>query len=303
MSRTERRRKPFWLRPKWVVGHVLVVALAATFTSLGFWQLDRLEVRRQRNADITARAEMPAAPVTDVVPPGAALDGVDDLQYRRVTITGTYDADAGLLVRPRSLDGVSGWHVVTPLVLGDSRAVLVTRGFAPFASDLDVVRDAVVPPSGEVTVTGLAFPTQERQGIGPTDPEDGVLEELARVDIGRVQQQYPQDLLPVYVQLETQDPPLEADLPRVLPAPVTDEGPHLSYAVQWFLFAGVGLVGWPVLLRRTSRDEHRADGGPPVGGPGPDDSDGDGGDGDGGDGGSRGPTPVAPRPPVTAGVG
>lgn len=298
VSRTERRGKPFWLRPKWVVGHVLVVALVATFTSLGFWQLDRLEVRKQRNADITARAEMPAAPVTDVVPPGATLDGVGDLQYRRVTVTGTYDADAGLLVRPRSLDGVSGWHVVTPLVLADGRAVLVTRGFAPLASDLDVVRDAVLPPAGEVTLTGLAFPTQERQGIGPADPEDGVLEELARVDIGRVQQQYERDLLPVYVQLENQVPPQEEDLPRVLPAPVTDEGPHLSYAVQWFLFAGVGLVGWPVLLRRTSRDEHRADGRPPVPGPGPDPD-----DGGGGGGGSRGPTPPAPRPPVPAGVG
>jgi cytochrome oxidase assembly protein ShyY1 len=43
----------------------------------------------------------------------------------------------------------------------------------------------------------------------------------------------------------------------VLPTPATDDGPHLSYAVQWFLFAGVGLIGWPVLLQRTGREERR----------------------------------------------
>jgi surfeit locus 1 family protein len=263
VSRAARRPVPFWLRPKWVVGHILVVVLVVTFVFLGFWQLDRLQDRRARNAEISARAEVPVQPIGDVVTAGVGLDDAEELQYRRVSLTGTYDEDGQVLIRPRSLDGVSGWHVVTPVVLDDGRAVLVTRGFAPLSTDLDVVRQAVAPPEGEVTVTGLLLPTQERQGIGPTDPEDGVLAELSRVDIARIGEQYDRALLPVHVQLATQEPP-QADLPQLIPTPLTDEGPHLSYAGQWFLFAGVGLVGWPILLHRTGREER--DGRGPGGG-------------------------------------
>lgn len=270
------RGVPFWLRPRWVVGHVLVVALVTTFVALGLWQLRRLDERRDRNAEIDARAEVPVAPVEEVVPRGAGVGDVDALRYRRVTVTGTYDPAGEVLIRPRSLDGATGWHVVTPLVVPDGRAVLVNRGFAPRAADPGAVRDAAAPPSGTVTVTGLVSPTQVREGIGPTDPAEGTLAELARLDIARVQQQYGRELLPVAVQLETQDPPQqERALPLVLPRPATDEGPHLSYAVQWFLFAGVGVVGWPVLLHHTGREQRRPQrarspsAGPPRGGGAP----------------------------------
>jgi cytochrome oxidase assembly protein ShyY1 len=128
-----RRPVPFWLRPRWLVGHVLVVALVATFVSLGLWQLRRHDDRRERNAEIAARAEVPTAPVEEVVPPGAGIDDVEALRFRRVVLVGTYDTGGEVLIRPRSQDGVSGWDVVTPLVLRDGRAVLVDRGFAPLA--------------------------------------------------------------------------------------------------------------------------------------------------------------------------
>ena len=167
-----RPRAPrFWLRPKWLVGHVLVVALVLTFVSLGLWQLRRHDERQSRNADIVARSEVEAVPVGELVPPGVQPADVEELEYRQVVATGTYDPEGEVLIRPRSLDGVSGWHVVTPLVLDDGRAVLVTRGFAPLAEDVEVARSAAAPPEGAVTVTGLAFPSQERGGIGPTDPD------------------------------------------------------------------------------------------------------------------------------------
>jgi cytochrome oxidase assembly protein ShyY1 len=41
-------------------------------------------------------------------------------------------------------------------------------------------------------------------------------------------------------------------LPRRWPAPALDDGPHLSYAIQWFSFAVIIVVGTGALLRKTT---------------------------------------------------
>jgi cytochrome oxidase assembly protein ShyY1 len=237
-----------------VVGHVLVVVLVVAFVNFGFWQLRRLDERRAANAMVEARSSVPVQPLDDVVDPGAAFSSVEDLAYRRVGVRGTYDAGASVLVRSRALEGRPGFHVLTPLVTDGGAAVVVNRGFAPFTAEPAEALAATRPPAGEVEVTGLLLATQERQGIGPTDPAGGVLTEIARVDLARLQQQYATDLYPVYLQLQAQAPP-SGDLPVVLPELEQSEGSHLSYAMQWFLFAAVGAVGWPVLLRHTARED------------------------------------------------
>jgi cytochrome oxidase assembly protein ShyY1 len=85
-----------------------------------------------------------------------------------------------------------------------------------------------------------------------------VLPQLARLDLRRIQQQYDADLYPVWLQLQRSDPPVDENaLPLLLPEPEQDEGPHLSYAVQWFMFATVGAIGWPILLRRAAAEDER----------------------------------------------
>jgi hypothetical protein len=39
-----------------------------------------------------------------------------------------------------------------------------------------------------------------------------------------------------------------AAYPAPVDPPDLGEGPHFSYSVQWFLFASVGIVGWPLLV-------------------------------------------------------
>ncbi len=250
-ARRARREGPFWLRPKWVAGHVIALVLVVLFVNLGFWQLRRLEERRDRNAVIEARSAQPVQPVGAVVDPGAGFAESDALVYRQVSARGTYDIGGEVLIRSRSLDGQPGYHVLTPLVTDEGPALAVNRGFVPRSGD-EVV--PAPPPGGEVEVSGILLPTQERAGIGPTDPAGGTLAELARADLGRLQQQYDTDLYPLLLQLRRQEPP-PGELPVVLPDLDRHEGPHLGYAVQWFLFAGVGAVGWPVLLRRTAATE------------------------------------------------
>ncbi len=253
MSDVASRSGRFWLRPKWVIGHVLVIVLVVAFANFGFWQLRRLDERRDANAVIAARSSVAVQPLEDVVTATTGFDEVGALAYRRVTARGTYDADASVLVRSRALEGRPGFHVLTPLVVDGGEAVMVNRGFAPFTTEPAEVFAATRPPTGVVEVSGLVLGTQERQGIGPTDPAGGDLSEIARVDLARLQQQSEVDLYPVYLQLQEQTP-AAGDLPAALPAPEQTEGNHLSYAGQWFLFAVVGVVGWPLLLRHTARE-------------------------------------------------
>ena len=250
------RQRPFWLRPKWIFGHVLCLVLIVTFVNLGFWQLRRLDEKRDRNALIHSREASPPASLDE-----ALHDGADAAAYRRVRAKGTWDAGATVLVRSRSLDGDPGYHVLTPLDVGDE-TIIVNRGFAPLGAGDDVAVLAAVRPTGDldVQVEGLLRPSDSRGSIGPKDPATGRLTVVNRIDIPRLQQQSPEPLAPVYLQLQSAQPK-DSDFLRLLPLPATDEGPHLSYAIQWFIFATVGAVGWPLLLRKQGRDI-AAEGGP-----------------------------------------
>ena len=44
------------MRPAWLLSHVLVVGLLIVTANLGFWQLRRLDARRDYNAVVAARA-------------------------------------------------------------------------------------------------------------------------------------------------------------------------------------------------------------------------------------------------------
>jgi surfeit locus 1 family protein len=216
---------------------ILVSAIvAATCVRLGFWQLDRLHGRRDVNAMLAARGSEPQAPIANVPP--------DELPYRRVEATGTYDPSQEWILSGRTTaQGEPGNHVLTPLELGDGTAVVVDRGWIPIDETGVPVSGNAAAPGGRVTVTGVAMPPDE---TAPASPAPSI---ATRVDLARAG--LPYRLLPVYVLLQDQTP--AQDLPIPGPPPTFDEGPHLSYAIQWFAFAAIAVVGCGVLLVRDRR--------------------------------------------------
>jgi surfeit locus 1 family protein len=245
----------FWLRPKWLVGHVLCASLVLLFLNFGFWQLRRLDDRQDHRREVRAKIEAPVTSLED-----ALDDGTDGATYRRVRVTGTWADGTTVLVRSRSLDGQSGDNVLTTLDV-DGKGLVVLRGFAPtggggFEAKLDAVRP-IGTEGAQVTVTGVLRASEKRGSIGPRDPAEGHLDVVNRIDLARLQQQQDLELAPVYLQLTGSEP---AEKPFIREVPITglDSGPHLSYAIQWFIFATVGIVGWPLLLRKTARSERRA---------------------------------------------
>ena len=184
-------------------------------------------------------------PVGELLDPGDDDAAVDGVRYRSVTATGTYDDAATVAVRNRTQGGVAGAWLVTPLRLEGGERVGVIRGFVGLESDGSVV-DAPAP-SGEVTVTGLVA---DPAGLDGTAPRD-IAPLLATGD----------GILPALVRADESDPPEPnaADPTRpepvsILPVPPPElsEGPHLGYAVQWFIFAAIAIIGYPLVLRRVA---------------------------------------------------
>jgi surfeit locus 1 family protein len=223
------------LRPKDYAGAALAVALAAGCVRLGFWQLHRLHQRRARNAVIAAARALPPLEL-----PAAGVPA-ESLAERRVRARGTYDWAREHVWHARTYQGAPGVTLITPLRLADGSWLLVDRGWAPSA-DAYHVDGSRFHEADTATIAGLAEPA-------PRDRGDADPRRFADSLGGAV--------LPLVVQLLPGD--TNAHLPPGLvrwPAPELDEGPHLSYTIQWFSFAAIILVGTFALLRKQAREGH-----------------------------------------------
>ena len=239
----------FVRRPKWVIGHVIVIVAVTVFILMGFWQMRRLQDRQDFNSLLVSRTSEQARPIEDVLAAFGPLQ--DELELRSVVVSGTYEPEEEIILLARSYNGLSGHHVLTPLYFSGERAVIVDRGWVPIDMD-DPGLEVFAPPVGMVEISGVLRKTEVRGSFGPVDAPEGVLASTARVDLARIDQQVAADLVPVYIQLQAQNPDQGAELPAIVALPEPSEGPHRGYAVQWFLFAAVTVVGYPILLRRTA---------------------------------------------------
>ncbi len=239
--------KRLWLR--WTLLVVFVVVLGATFVSLGRWQLDRLDQRRDRN-EVAAVHE--AAPVRafDEVFTGPIADSD---QWQRVEVRGTFLADKQLQARHRSFGELTGWELVTPLVTDSGQTVIVSRGFLerPAAQDYPSVYPA--PPAGEVTVLGYVRRNEQGNSNAIT-PQENIIRLINAEAIGAW---LGRPVVDGYLNLIEVTPAQSGGLIPVTP-PEPTEGPHLSYAFQWFTFALIAGAGLVILIRNDVRDKKKA---------------------------------------------
>ena len=238
----------FSVRPRWIIFSVLVVMVSVGCVMLGFWQLDRLEERRSANAVIASRL------VRDPVPLGQLLEALQpqagaesdpaDYQFARVSASGVFTEEGRVLVRSQVVKGQAGVHAVFPLDLGDGTGVLVNVGWFPLGLDPPPVT-SLYAPQGRIDLIGFLRADQERPALGRTEPE-GRLETVARIDVSRIQRQVDLRLLPLWIHLIAPDDPDR--LPVPVPQPTLDEGSHFSYAVQWFSFGLIAVIGYVALM-------------------------------------------------------
>ncbi|MGF1599912.1 MAG: SURF1 family protein [Acidimicrobiales bacterium] len=240
----------FARRPFWIFSHLFALAVVVSFVFFGWWQLSRHYERADRNALIEERSTPPAASVIE------ALDEpADQLDFRFVTGPATYVDDEVVSVANRSQGGVAGRYVVGLAELPGGRLLLVNRGFVPLDEEAVEIEPA---PTGLVEVEGWLRASVARGAFGAADTGQGDL--VPRLDVDAIAERLGgADLAPVWLQLAPDPNQATATFPDPVPLPAVDGGPHISYMLQWFTFATLGVVFYGALLRRNARHDPRVE--------------------------------------------
>ncbi len=239
----------FLRAPRWIAGLIVVSTIVLVFIALGNWQLGRHREVKLDNEIFSSRLMDEPIPLDVML--SSAGSSTDSLEYRRATATGVFEPDAEILVRNQVNNGIAGFHVVTPFRF-EGGTILVNRGWVPLELDTPPITQAP-PPAGEVEIEFVLRSSQPIPRFGRVEPE-GELTVVNRIDLERLGAQFA-GLAPVWGQLTGSD---EQPLPVPVALPTFDDnGPHLAYAAQWYLFALIAVVGSGFLIRSTATKAKR----------------------------------------------
>ncbi len=230
---------------------LIVGALAAIVcVRLGFWQVSRLHQRQAFRAMVEARMGQPPFELSAAAALAAVTFGTaDSLTYRPAMARGVWDFSRQVVVVARVVEEVPSVYVVTPLRMRDGTAVLVERGWVPSPDAYTVRLDSLMEPDTAV-VTGVLVPVSASREFAVRDSTWPV---YAPSDApAKLADRYPYPLLAWVLRRTHAEGALPSGL-RPIAAPVIDSGPHLSYAIQWFAFATIAIVGSLALYRRSAR--------------------------------------------------
>jgi len=219
----------------------LALVMAAGCVRLGIWQLSRLHQRRARNALVSSRLDSVEVDVR-ALPRDTALS-----RFRRVRVVGTPDYAHELIYAARSHAGSPGVNFLTPIrVAGSDTAVLVDRGWV-YAADGATV-DQSRWRENDTSFAGFVeeFPAAQGNAFAS---HPNIISRLGYDVIARA---LPYPVAPFYV-VVLGDSVMRPDKIARLTVPPLDEGPHLSYAIQWFSFAAVAIIGAVVVVTQSRR--------------------------------------------------
>jgi cytochrome oxidase assembly protein ShyY1 len=250
---------------RWAIYLALAVLFAIACAFLSHWQFSRNEERSHQLALVAQNYDADPVPLAEAIPAGGTLDPQDE--WRPVTLTGQYLVGDQLLARNRPHGGTSAFEVLVPFRLDDGRVLLVDRGWVPPGEDQPEPDAVPAPPAGVATVVVRLRPGEALPSSGRSAPEG----QVPTINLDLVAETIPSDEgdaleRSAYGVMVTEDP-APATAPQALEPPSDDPGPHLSYAIQWILFAVMGFVfiGYVIRTERKHRREDAEDAGDEAG--------------------------------------
>ena len=196
------------------------------------WQFHRGEDRKARNNTIEEHIKIPEVELTTLT------SNVKLHEWRSVTATGRFDANEQILLRNRYFEGKYGYAVLTRFTTEGGDSIWVDRGWVAAGASATIAPETPPVPTGLVSIIArLRLDSSLPSGSFFALPinRDGELISKLNAQSGSSSEDYYLDLVSGSV------PDLTPTAPAQIPS--LSDGPHLAYAVQWILFAGLVVYG------------------------------------------------------------
>lgn len=237
----------FLLSKRWAGYLALTVVFAIVCVFLGSWQLARRAEAQAEIQKIDNNWSTAPVPLAEALP---ELDSFDESQkWLPVVAEGSYLRDDELLVRTRPRAGMPGFEVLTPLQLADGTVFIVNRGWLPTGSRQDSPDVVPEAPAGQVTVVARL-----KAGEPSLAGRSSSGKQISTVQLSEISERLGLDnYTGAYGLMVSESPEPTDERPLAGLKPVRDEGPHLSYAFQWYVFAVMAFIG----LGWAARQEFR----------------------------------------------
>jgi cytochrome oxidase assembly protein ShyY1 len=225
---------------RWIVWLLLASLFAVACVFLSQWQFSRRAEAVARIELVQKNFDQPAANLFDLVqgdnlPPSA--------EWRPVSLTGNFKPEQAVLVRNRPYNGQPGFLQVIPFVLSDGSVIAIETGWLPTGSKKDTPDLIPVPSNEKISIIARLRPVE------PTLGRDAPAGQLATINVETLVQKVGlQGKVFKNFYARASSNYVGGELPKTLPKPDLNEGNHLSYALQWILFAlmAFGALWWAI---------------------------------------------------------
>jgi cytochrome oxidase assembly protein ShyY1 len=238
-----------WIR--WTGWFLVACTFALACVGLASWQIERRSEAVSKIERVASNYDLEKVSFEEVS--SLSGDSVVAYEWRKVELSGSYVADDTLLVRNRAIAGQPGFVQLVPFFLETGETVLVERGWIAADSDLN--------PSNTFLPSESVKSLVARVRLGETIPNrESPTGQLTSINLPEIEKIFSFVVEKDFYLRMVSESPSESSYPQPLSRPVLDEGNHLSYAVQWIIFAVMGFFGlfWAIRqeqeFRRMEKD-------------------------------------------------
>ncbi|MDB9938543.1 SURF1 family protein [Candidatus Thioglobus sp.] len=229
---------------RFILPSILITATFAFLVSLGFWQLDRADEKRGIEASIKQAN-------TGSVELIRKEEGLQSKEYYDVRLQGKYLSDKQFIYDNQIVDQVSGYYVLTPYALeGQSKAILINRGFIPWNGRRDKLADIVIGQETREIQVQISKPIK-RMELKPSEVGIQFPVLIQSIDLQDMADRAKVDFSSVIGLL---DASASNGFIRKWEPYTGSIEKHIGYAVQWFLMALVlAIIGIRIAIKQRKK--------------------------------------------------
>jgi len=229
---------------RFILPSILITATFAFLVSLGFWQLERADDKRSIESSIKQAN-------TGSVELIKKEEGLQSKEYYEVRLQGKYLSDKQFIYDNQIVDQVSGYYVLTPYALeGQSKAILINRGFIPWNGRRDKLADIVIGQETREIKVQISKPIK-RMELKPSEVGIQFPVLIQSIDLQDMADRAKVDFSSVIGLL---DASASNGFIRKWEPYTGSIEKHIGYAVQWFLMALVlAIIGIRIAIKQRKK--------------------------------------------------